>query len=117
MKFLANENFPAKSVLLLRKNNLDVISIGENYPGISDEEVMNFSIQEQRTILTFDKDYGELIYKYGYKPVAGVLFFRISEFEPEQPGQLLLELLSSNQIEMENYFTVVDSDRIRQRKI
>ena len=117
MKFLANENFPAKSVLFLRKNNFDVTSIGEDNPSISDEEVMKIAIKEKRTILTFDKDYGELIFKYGYKPEAGVLFFRITEFEPEQPGQLLLELLNSHQIEMENYFTVIDTDRIRQRKI
>lgn len=37
MKFLANENFPGPSIAYLRDNNIDVKSIAEHSPGISDE--------------------------------------------------------------------------------
>lgn len=37
MKLLANENFPKASVLLLRKLNYDVKSIGEDNPSVSDK--------------------------------------------------------------------------------
>ncbi len=63
MKFLANENLPLPSVAFLRKENIDIISIAEQRPGITDEEVMKIAIAEQRTIITHDSDYGELIYK------------------------------------------------------
>lgn len=65
MKFLANENFPYPSVIELRQAGYDVKSILDISPSISDEEIMQIAINENRTILTFDRDYGELIFKMG----------------------------------------------------
>ncbi|MEW5920437.1 MAG: DUF5615 family PIN-like protein [Bacillota bacterium] len=65
MKFLANENIPLKSIEVLRKKGFDVKSVSELFPGISDKEVLTFAKKEQRIILTFDKDYGYLLYKEG----------------------------------------------------
>ncbi len=36
---------------------------------------MKIAIKEGRTIITYDSDYGELIFKHGYKPYAGVILF------------------------------------------
>ncbi len=89
MKLLANENFPAPAVLLLRSLGYDITAIGEDYPGVSDEYVMNIAIAEQRTIITFDRDYGELIYKYHYKPQKGVIYLRLEQYEPAEMGNLI----------------------------
>ena len=64
MKLLANENFPLDSIRLLFQQGFDIKSIGIDYSGITDREVMQIAIKEQRTILTFDRDYGELIFKH-----------------------------------------------------
>ena len=72
MKLLANENFPLKSILYLRSKGFDISSIGTDNPSIQDHEVMTIAIEEDRTILTFDRDYGELIFKQNYKPQKGV---------------------------------------------
>ena len=92
VKLLANENFPLTSVLYLREKDYDIISIGEDNPSIKDEEVMEIAIREERTILTFDRDYGELIFKKNYKPEKGVIYLRIEEFTPECPGTLRHDL-------------------------
>jgi len=113
MKFLANENFPGPSISFLRQNNIDVKSIAEQHPGISDEQVMKIGINEERTILTHDSDYGELIFKFGYKPKAGVIYFRIYDFEPIDPGKMLLTLIS--QFDFTERLTVVNENSIRQR--
>ncbi len=63
MQFLANENIPSKSISILRNAGYDVIAIGEESPGISDRDILNRAQIEHRIILTFDRDYGELIYK------------------------------------------------------
>ena len=94
MKFLANENIPKASVNFLRKNNIDVKSIGESLPGISDNQVIDLAIQEERTILTHDNDYGKLIFKYGFRPPMGVILFKLSVFQPEDPAKLLLTIIS-----------------------
>lgn len=62
MRFLANENFPLPSVRLLRSAGHDVLSITEESPGISDDRILTRAVAEERIILTFDRDYGELIY-------------------------------------------------------
>jgi predicted nuclease of predicted toxin-antitoxin system len=64
MQLLANENFPLVSVQLLRQANYDVASITEDSPGIEDPEVLARAVDEQRIILTFDRDYGELIFRF-----------------------------------------------------
>ena len=114
MKFLANENFPAPSIALLKENHIELISIAEDYQGISDEQVMKIAIEEQRIILTHDSDYGELIFKYKYKPQEGVIYFRIYNFEPVDPALILLDLIKQN-ITFKNHLTVVDERTIRQR--
>ncbi len=71
MKLLANENFPKASVLLLRSLGYNITSIGEENHSVSEQSVMEIAETEQRTILTFARDYGELIYKHNYKPSQG----------------------------------------------
>ncbi len=58
MKLFANENFSRTSVLflLLRELNYDVTSIGEDNPSISDKAVMKIAENEQRIILTFNRE-------------------------------------------------------------
>lgn len=114
MKFLANENFPGPSIAFLRNNGIDIKSIAEHCPGISDEQVMKQAIDEKRAIVTHDSDYGELIYKHGYKPAAGVIYFRIDVFEPIDPGKILLDLIKQN-IDFTNNLTVVSHIALRQR--
>jgi len=64
MKFLANENYPKPSVEYLKRQGYQVKSIQEELGGISDEEVVAIAQKEKLVILTFDSDYGELLFKY-----------------------------------------------------
>ena len=115
MKLLANENIPLKSVEFLKKNGLDVLYIGNDYTGITDLEVIQLAIDQKRTIITFDRDYGELIFKHGLKPAEGVIYIRISEYEPDYPGKLIFKLITSQKFEFSNRLSVVDPDSVRQR--
>ena len=47
MKLLANENFPLTSVQFLRSKGHDVLFVGEDFPGISDEEVLEVALKEK----------------------------------------------------------------------
>lgn len=114
MKFLANENFPRPSVIFLREKGVEVISVAEIYQGITDQEVMSIAAENDLTILTHDSDYGELIFKHGFKPKAGVIYFRLFEFEPLDPGRILLELMDTTR-SFSNQLTVIDKNSIRQR--
>ena len=117
LRFLANENFPFPSVKLLRENGFFVKCISEELRGISDKEVLQIAIAEDLIILTFDRDYGELLYKYQKKSPPAVIYFRSKGSKPITAGKLLYKLLTNKTIQIENYFTVIDDSGIRQRKL
>lgn len=118
MRFLANENFMRAGVLLLREAGHDVLFISEDAPSISDRSVMDIAILTDRAILTHDRDYGELIFRYGYRPRAGVIYFRAADYLPDEPARVLLRLLTDPAFVFEGLHTVVDDDgRVRQRRI
>ena len=116
MKYLANENFPKTSAKILKERGWDIEHIGETNMGIRDEEVMEVAISEHRIIITFDSDYGELVYKHGYRP-PGIVYLRIKKFTPEYPANLLLKLIVEEELKIDGLFTVIDDNQIRQRKI
>lgn len=118
MKFLANENFMTAGVRVLRDAGLDVVFVAEDSPSIKDFQVLEFAIETSRTILTHDRDYGELVFKYGYRPQAGIIYFRMQDYLPKEPALLLLKYLADPNFIFEGLHTVIDDDgSIRQRKI
>lgn len=116
MKLLANENFPEASVALLRNLGYDVYSIGELDPSISDIIVMQIAISQNRTIITFDRDYGELIFKHGHRPEKGVIYLRIEPLYPLYPAEIIHQLLQIDGFQTTNTLTVVAESKVRQRK-
>jgi predicted nuclease of predicted toxin-antitoxin system len=117
VKLLANENVPLPSVTILRTAGFDVLSITETSPGIEDTEVLGLATAEQRVIVTFDRDYGELIYRLGLKPPSGVIYLRYQPRNPLEPAEQLLILLRSPDLIFEGRFTVVEREQIRQRPL
>jgi len=113
MKLLANENFPLESVYFLKSKNIDIISIQENFAGMTDIEVLKKTQKEGRIILTFDKDYGELIYKSKVKFTAGIVFFRLIPKSALSSGKLIYRIIKK--IRLEKRFTIISSKQIRQR--
>lgn len=82
-----------------------------------DEKVLRRAHEENRTVLTFDRDYGELIYRYKSSVPAGVLYFRFAPATPDEPAQVLLAILEEGKVVIPGKFTVVERGRIRQRAL
>ncbi len=117
MRFLADENFPADSIAILKENGFETKSVFEEFRGKPDLFLLEEAIRNEEIILTFDKDFGELVFKSFVKNCRGIVLFRIENFFPGDPAYLLLSLLKNKQLQLENYFTVIDEDKIRQRPI
>lgn len=77
MRLLANENIPRDAVEALRTNGHDVVWVREMGPGSTDDEVLAFAINDQRVLLTFDKDFGELAWRGHLPGTRGVILFRL----------------------------------------
>lgn len=115
-KLLANENFPAPSVAVLRQAGFDVFYIAESTGGIADHEVLARAVAENRWIVTFDRDYGELIYRHGLTAPPAVFLFRLKSYLPDEPGHLVAKLLESD-LEIEGGFIVCDENGVRRRPL
>ena len=115
-RLLANENFPAPSVLHLRERGYDVASIAEGSGGLSDAEVLTRAVAEQRWIITFDRDYGNLIFARGLAAPTAVILFRLRSYRPDAPGRMLAGLIESGS-ECEGYFAMVDEAGVRKRPL
>ena len=114
---LADENFPITSVRRLRSVGLDVVAIVEETPGATDAQILQRAEQEQRIILTFDRDYGELIFRHRLGRPGGVVYFRYAPQTPQEPGEHLLQLIATPGLALAGNFSVVDRERIRQRRL
>lgn len=83
IKFLADENIAPRVVEALREEKFDVLSVyEENLSGASDEEILRLSQKENRTILTHDKDFGNLI-RQPYQSHSGVILLRLKNQSPQ----------------------------------
>lgn len=117
MDFLANENFPVNSIRLLRNVGHNVASIIEDTPGVKDYTILKRAYEEKRLILTFDRDYGELIYKHRSITPVGVVYFRFSPSTPEEPAKILIDILEEGKIQLLGKFTVIERGRVRQKTL
>jgi predicted nuclease of predicted toxin-antitoxin system len=109
---LADENLPHEVVAALRRGGHDVAWVREQMPGSSDQRVLEKAQAEQRIILTFDKDFGELAFHRGLPATCGVILFRIPTRSPAQTTVLILKAIDERS-DWAGHFSVVEADRIR----
>lgn len=112
---LANENFPAPAIHKLRAAGVDVIAVGESMPSISDKAVLEYARKEQRWIVTFDRDYGDLIFRDGLLPPPAILFFRQEPYPPDRPADLVLAIVSAPEQAL-GYMVVISEQTIRRKR-
>jgi len=75
MKFLADENVEKPIVDMLRDKGHDVLFMSEITSGTIDDQLLEQANLEARTLLTNDKDFGELIYLQR-KIATGIILMR-----------------------------------------
>jgi len=69
-----------------------------------------------RVLLTFDKDFGELVLKRGRSASHGVVLFRMPLERPADVASRVVEALRTRD-DWANHFSVVESQRIRMRPL
>ena len=78
MQFLANENFPLDAVEAIRNLGHDVAWVRADAPGSKDRDILQRAVVEDRILLTFDKDFGDLAFQFGLPATCGIVLFRVS---------------------------------------
>lgn len=112
MRFLADENFPRSAIVRLQAAGHDVVWVRTHAPGAADAAVLAQAEREQRLLLTFDKDFGELA-RSRLPHNCGILLFRLSPKSDSAAGGLVDLILARN--DWMGHFSVIEPGRIRMR--
>ncbi len=112
MRILADENFPGDAVTALRARGHDVVWVRSDAPGSSDPQVLAHAQAEERILVTFDKDFGELAFRSGLPASSGIVLFRISVPSSSYVAQVAVAALESR-TDWAGHFAVIEDDRIR----
>jgi len=111
IKLLADENVPTKAINALKRKGVDIISVAEFSLGLSDREVLDLANREGRIVVTFDKDFSELVFRDKIK-AKGLVLLR---FVPKSPQHIAkrIEYLLTIKIPIENHALIVKEDSVR----
>ena len=111
-QFLADENVPIEAVEAARQGGLDVAWIKEISPGADDESVLAMARAEDRVLITFDKDFGEMAFRQGKTSTPGVILLRPRLRDPDYLARFALAALTQP-LTWEGCFCVAREGRLR----
>lgn len=74
------------------------------------------AVREDRILLTFDKDFGELAWRAGLPATAGVVLFRLAMPLPREAGATIARILGGRE-DWTGQFSVVGYGRVRMRPL
>jgi predicted nuclease of predicted toxin-antitoxin system len=116
MQFLANENLPLDAVEVHRIEGHDVAWIRTDAPGSKDPTVLYRAVTENRVLLTFDKDFGDLAFHFGLPATRGIVLFRLQASSSAALARIVAAAIRSRN-DWAGNFSVVEPGRIRVRSL
>ena len=116
MRFLANENFPGDAVTALSAAGHDVVWVRRDAPGMKDPPILAWAMREDRILLTFDMDFGELTWRRGLPATCGIVLFRLPMPPPDKVGHVLTARIGER-TDWAGHFAVIEPGLIRFRQL
>ncbi|MFH0786045.1 MAG: DUF5615 family PIN-like protein [Pseudomonadota bacterium] len=115
MKFLVDVGVGKGVETWLKKTGFDVLSMREVNCRAQDIEILRLAAEDQRMIVTMDKDFGELVYNSGLLH-AGVLLLRLEKSTGEQKAEIVKKIISEYSDQIADNFCVYQDGKLRIRK-
>ncbi len=112
-RYLANENFPAAIVRARREAGDEVFYAAEALVAAPDERILQIALEQDRVVLTFDHDFGELVFHHREPPPPGVVLFRLGGLSPDKLLAFLKSFFDSKPT-LRGFFTVASPGHFRQ---
>jgi len=116
MKFIADEGVDSQIVNKLREHGHDFLYVVEFDAGASDSDILNFANQEDRILMTRDKDFGELVFRLK-KIHSGIILNRLFQLDSDKKAEIVMEVVNKYMEELLGSYTVIQPGRVRIRKI
>ena len=114
MYFLADESCDFAVVRALRNLGYDVTAVSEFAAGSTDEMVLQLAVNQNRILITEDKDFGQLVYA-GARDISGSGVILIRFLQKDRP--LLVNamqiLVAENSTKLAGSFVVLRPNKMR----
>ena len=82
MRFLVDENVGPSVALWLSTSGHNAASVHLEMRGMSDREIIRRASEEDRILITCDKDFGDLVFRE-LRSHVGVVLLRLEGYRPE----------------------------------
>jgi predicted nuclease of predicted toxin-antitoxin system len=114
LRFLIDERADARVAAYLRSLGHDVILVAAAYgPALEDAEILSIAVRERRILITFDRDFGELVFAQR-QPHSGVLYFRLGPIDLDVEIARLDHVLTHYADRLDHFLTITPrSVRVR----
>ncbi|MCU0914342.1 MAG: DUF5615 family PIN-like protein [Planctomycetes bacterium] len=112
MRFLVDECTGPAVAKWLRQHNHDVVSVYEQAQGAPDDTVIQSAAEDDRILITNDKDFGEKVYRDRRSP-RGVILPRLEDERPASKTAVLSRVLDLYGQRIQGSFVVVSERRVR----
>jgi predicted nuclease of predicted toxin-antitoxin system len=112
MRFLVDECTGPSVALWLKSQGHDVFSVFDMHRGMTDDEVMKKCLQENWTLITNDKDFGEKAFREGILH-RGVILLRLEDESTSSKINVISKLLHSYSDKIGDSFVVVTEKQVR----
>lgn len=116
MNFVVDEGVDLQIVVSLRNKGHNVLYIAEISSGITDDLVLIYANEQNRILMTRDKDFGEMVYR-DKKVHSGIILNRLFELHSEKKAELIIKIIEEFGEELIGSFTVIQPGKIRIRKL
>ncbi|MBI2921391.1 MAG: DUF5615 family PIN-like protein [Planctomycetes bacterium] len=111
MRFLADESCDFAAVRALRAAGHDVVAVSDISPSATDAEVLTLAARDGRTLLTEDKDFGQLVFA-GAGARTGVVLVRFRPKARPGLGKALTDLVARHGDNLRGRFTVLEPGKL-----
>lgn len=112
MNFLADESCAGPVIRALREAGHNVVAIAETEKGATDEQVLQHALDQNRVLITEDRDFGELVFARR-RSSAGVILIRFHSRASSAKPATVVEAVTKLGSRLHNTFTVVEAGRVR----
>lgn len=112
MRFLTDENPPGRLVIALRLAGHDVAWVRTDAPGSDDIAVFGMAVAQQRILVTFDKDFGDIAARIGLPDSSGIILLRLPLERSPDIGRRIAAIIDSR-ADWAGRLAVIEPGRVR----
>ena len=112
MRFLVDECTGPTVAAWLRERNHDVYSVYDEARGANDNKVIQIALDQERILITNDKDFGEKVFRDNC-PHVGIILMRLEDERAASKTTVLSHLLTKYPDKLQGAFTVVSEHRVK----